>query len=67
MDEMVLQNVRGTFYLTFGQVRMPLFNLPDAEAEIQPMVRLIISDEAMQRVAAVFRRSVSSSAETEQQ
>ena len=63
VDQLAIQSVEERFYLTFGQIRMPLNAVAGGAAPIQPMVRLIVSTESLQRMVEVLRRSVPPSPE----
>jgi len=60
-DNLHLQRVNDQCYLTFGQIRPPmvLSGPPkDIEAEIRPIVRIIVSREALQRMADLLSRNL---------
>jgi len=60
-DNLHLQRINDQFYLTFGQVRLPLIETNPAErvvAEIRPVVRLIVPKDALQRVVNMLSRNL---------
>lgn len=52
-DQVHIQAVPGRYYITFGQVNLPVFvGAPpsDFRADVRPVVRLVISTEDFKRI-----------------
>ena len=60
VDNLHLQRVNNQYYLTFGQIRLPLVEAPTERvvAEIRPMTRLIIPRDALRRIVELLSRTL---------
>lgn len=65
-DHMHIQAVPGAFYMSFGQVNLPLFvGAPPADmvVPIRPISRLVVSADAMKHMLEAMRKVVDSVSE----
>ena len=62
VDELYLQMVNDRYYLTFGQLRLPLVDPSDSSepivAQLQPVVRLIVAKGTLKRFAAALSGAI---------
>lgn len=60
VDNMLLQKANEQYYVTFGQVRLPVSQAAPANAtlEIRPVVRIIVSSQALRGMLEVLNRSI---------
>jgi hypothetical protein len=59
-DEVYIQGIGDRFYLTFGQVRLPLAaEEGPVTAQIRAVARLIVPKESLKRIVEVLSRTVS--------
>jgi len=61
VDEMMCQLVDERAYVTFGQARFPLQPAADEQTplvEIRPVIRLIITQEKLRKIADLFNTLV---------
>ena len=59
VDQLHLQRADGHYLLTFGQVRPPLLMAPKdgVNAEIRPVARLVLTDQAYRRILDVLKQA----------
>ena len=60
-DNLHLQRIGDLFYLTFGQVRVPVLEGEQTKrlvAEIHPMARMIVPKAALDRIADLLHRTL---------
>ena len=59
VDELQVQDAGDRCYITFGQVRLPAVNPnePLQDAEIRPVVRLVVTQKTLAKMLAVLTRA----------
>ncbi len=59
VDNLHLALVNNQYYLTFGQLRLPMvFPDPPTKGRIHPVARFVIPREALQNIIALLRENV---------
>ena len=58
VDHLHLARVKDQFYLTFGQVRMPVDTSGPLTGEIRPAARLVLTREALARMVGLLNANV---------
>jgi hypothetical protein len=65
-DEMLVQVAKGRAYVTFGQIRTPIGpDIQTGEAEVRPVVRLIVPRDALLRMVTTLNRVLEQAQTTE--
>lgn len=59
VDNLHLARVNNQYYLTFGQIRLPVSSgTAPKTGELRSMVRLVVTRESLERIVALLNRNL---------
>jgi hypothetical protein len=58
VDNIHLARVNDQFYLTFGQIRLPVKGVTSSSGELRPMVRLVLTKDTVEKITVLLARNL---------